>query len=113
MNKAEYPRAVTAVQSLLLNYQPNYNSHRNSQFNRVSNQLMFAQRGKTRDDEGGGKEKEQITRRNMDHITCNDCGEKGQYSGSNNCPTQARLKENAEAFRKIKQRGSSKKNLVG
>ena len=30
MNKAEYPRMVTAVQSLLLNYQHNYNSHRNS-----------------------------------------------------------------------------------
>ena len=26
LNKAEYPRTVTAVQSLLLNYQPNYNS---------------------------------------------------------------------------------------
>ena len=45
LNKAEYPRTVTPVQSLLLNYQPNYNSHRNSQSNRVSNQLMFAQRG--------------------------------------------------------------------
>ena len=30
LNKAEYPRTLTAVQSLLLNYQPNYNSHRNS-----------------------------------------------------------------------------------
>ena len=42
LNKAEYPRMVTAVQSLLLNYQPNYNSNRNSQSNEVSNQLMFA-----------------------------------------------------------------------
>ena len=50
LNKAEYPRTVTTVQSLLLNYQPNYNSHKNSQSNGVSNQLMFAQREKTGDD---------------------------------------------------------------
>ena len=56
LNKAEYPRTVNAVQSLLLNYQPNYKSHRNPQFNGVSNQLMFAQRGKNGDDEGDGKE---------------------------------------------------------
>ena len=37
MNKAEYPRTVTAVHSLILNYQPNYNSYRNYQSNRVSN----------------------------------------------------------------------------
>ena len=55
LNKAEYPRTVTAVQSLLLNYQTNYNSHRNYQSNRVRNQLMFAQRGKTGDDEGNRK----------------------------------------------------------
>ena len=54
-NKAEYPRTVNALQSLLLNYQTNYNSHRNSQSNGVSNQLMFAQRGKTGDDEDDGK----------------------------------------------------------
>ena len=42
LNKAEYPRAVTTVQSLLLNYQPNYNSDRNYKYNGVSNQLMFA-----------------------------------------------------------------------
>ena len=55
LNKAEYSRTVTAVQSLLLNYQPNYNSHRNSQYKGVSNQLMFAQSGKTGDDKGDGK----------------------------------------------------------
>ena len=55
LNKVEYPRTFTAVQSLLLNYQPNYNSNRNSQSNRVSNQLMFAQRGKTGDNEGERK----------------------------------------------------------
>ena len=101
--KAEYPRTVTAVQSLLLNYQHNYNSHRNSQSNGVSNQLMFAQHRKTGDNEGDRKEKEQITRINLDHITCNYCGEKGHYSGNNDCPTQSKLKEDAEAFRKVKQ----------
>ena len=46
LNKVEFPRTVTAKQSLLLNYQHNYNSNRNSQSNGVSNQIMFAQRGK-------------------------------------------------------------------
>ena len=55
LKKAEYPRTVTAVQSLLLNYQPNYNSNGSSKYNRVSNQLMFAQRGKTGDGEGDRK----------------------------------------------------------
>ena len=81
LNKAEYPRSVTAVQILLLNHQPNYNSHRNSQPNGVSNQLMFAQRGKTGDNGGDRKEKEQRPRRNLDHITCNNCGEKVHYAG--------------------------------
>ena len=101
--------AVTAVQSLLLNYQPNYNSHRNSQSNGVSNQLMFAQRGKNGDNEGNRKDKEQRPRRNLDHITCNDCGEKGHYAVTNYYPTQASLKEDSEAFRKMKQDKSSNK----
>ena len=58
LNKVEYPRMVTAVQSLLLNYQYSYSSHGNYQSNGVSNQLMFAQRGKTGDNEGDRKEKE-------------------------------------------------------
>ena len=70
---------------------------------------MFAQRGKTGDDKGDGKEKEQRPRRNLDHISCNDCGEKGHYAGNNNFPSQARLKEDAEAFRKMKQEKSSNK----
>ena len=111
LNKAEYPRTVTAVQSLLLNYQPNYNSHRNYQCSGVSNQLMFAQRGKTGDGEGDGKDKEQRPRRNLDHITRNDCGEKVHYSGNNDFPTQARLKEDAEALRKMKQEKSSKTHI--
>ena len=45
----------------------------------------------------------------MDHITCNDCRGKGHYAGKNKCPTQARLKEDAEAFRKMKQEKSSNK----
>ena len=61
---------------------------------------MFAQHGKTGDDEGDAKEKEQIPRRNLDHITCNEYGEKGHYAGNKNFPTQARLKEDAEAFKK-------------
>ena len=74
INKAEYPGTVTVVQSLLLNYQHNYNSNINSQSKGVSNQLIFAQRGKTGDDEGNRKEKEKRSRRYMDHITCSDCG---------------------------------------
>ena len=70
---------------------------------------MFAQHGKTGDDEGDGKEKEQRPRRNLDHITCKDSGEEGHYAGNNNCPTQARLKEGAEVFRKMKQNKSSNK----
>ena len=111
LNKVEYPRTVPAVKSLLLNYQPNYNSDINSQSNRVNNQLMFAQRGKTGDDEGNGKEKEQIPRRNLDHIACNECGEKGHYAGNNECLTQTRLKEDAESFIKMKQEKSSNKNV--
>ena len=57
LSKEEYPRAVTAFHSLLLKYQPNYNSNKNYQSNGVSNQLIFAQRGKTGDEKGDGKEK--------------------------------------------------------
>ena len=92
LDRAEYPRTVTAVQSILLKYQPTYNSNRISQSNGVSNQLMFLQHGKTGDDEGDRKEKEQRPRRNLDHITCNDCGEKVRYSGNNDCPNQSKLK---------------------
>ena len=74
LNKVEYPRTVTAVQSLILNYQPNYNSNINSQSNGVSNQLVFAQRRKTGNNKDDRKEKEQRPRRNLDHITCKDCG---------------------------------------
>ena len=52
MNKGEYPRTVTAVHSLLLNYQPNYNSSRKSQYQVAGSQQMFPQRGKTWDGEG-------------------------------------------------------------
>ena len=62
LNNTEYPRTITSVQSLLLNYQPNYNANRNSQLNRVSNQLVFEQHRKNGDNEGDGKEKEQIPR---------------------------------------------------
>ena len=74
---------------------------------------MFAQRGKTGDDEGDGKKKEHRPRRNLEHITCNDCVEKVHYAGNNDFPTQARLKEDAEALRKMKQEKSSNKTLGG
>ena len=55
LNKSEYPRTVTAEQSLLLNYQPNYNSNRQSKSQCVSKTIMFSQlwgneydQGKTR-----------------------------------------------------------------
>ena len=103
LNKTQYLRTVTMVQSLLLNYQHNYNSNRQSQSKGVSNQIMFAQHGKTGD--GGGEKKDQIKKpqRNLDHITCNYCGEKGHYAGNNQLSTQTKLKEDAEAFRKMKQ----------
>ena len=68
---------------------------------------MFAQRGKTGDNKGDLKEKEQRPRRNMYHITCKYCGEKCHYDGKHDCPTKSRLKEDAEAFRKTKQEKSS------
>ena len=49
LNKAEYPRNGTAVQSLILNYQSNYNSYSKYQSQGVRNQFIFAQRGKTGD----------------------------------------------------------------
>ena len=55
LNKAEYPRTLTAVHILLLKYQPNYNSNIHSQSNGVINQLMFAQRRKNGDNEGDRK----------------------------------------------------------
>ena len=57
LNKAEYPRTVTSAKSILLKYQPNYESNRNSQPNRVRNQIMFAQHRETEDGEGDGKER--------------------------------------------------------
>ena len=83
LNKAEYPRTVTSVQSILLNYQHNYNSNGNYQSNGVINQLMFASRRKNGDDKGDGKEKEHRPRRNLYHITCIDYGENCNYSGDN------------------------------
>ena len=82
LNMAEYPMTVTAVQIHLLNYQPNHKSNGKSQSKGVSNQLIFAQRGKTGDDKGNRKEKEQRPRRNLYHITCNYCGDKGHYYGN-------------------------------
>ena len=51
LNKSEYPRTFTAVQSLLLNYHNSYNSNDKSQYHGVNNQLMFKQHAKTWDDD--------------------------------------------------------------
>ena len=91
--KAEYPRTVTAVNSLILNYHPTYKSNMQTQSQSVSNQLMFSQHGKTGDDEGETKENKQNHRRNLYHITCNYCGEKGHYAGKRIFPTYKELKQ--------------------
>ena len=42
-------------------------------------------------------------------ITCNKCGEKCHYSVNSDCPNQSNIKEDAEAFRKMKQEKYSNK----
>ena len=108
-NKAECPRTVTTVHSFLLNYQHNYNSNRNSQSNRVRNQLMFGKRRKTREGKGYKKQNEQRPRRNLEHITCNNCEEKGHYAGNSELSTQIKLKQDSEAFSRTKQEKSNNK----
>ena len=104
---------MTTVKSLLLNYQPNYKSNRNSLSNWVSNQIMFTQRGENGDNKGDIKEKEHRPRRNLARIVCNDCGVKGHYSGKSDCPTQSKIKEDAEAFSNMKQEKYPKKPPSG
>ena len=41
--------------------------------------------------------------RNLDHITCNDCGEKFHYAGNSEFSKQKNTKEDVESFRKYKQ----------
>ena len=101
LNKAEYPKTVTSVRSLIINYQ--HNSTRQYQSQGAVNPLMFTQRGKTEDDEGETKEENKKSRRNLDHITCNEYGIKLYYAGNSGCYSQSKLKENAEAFMKMKQ----------
>ena len=43
---------------------------------------MFAQSGKTGDGDGETKDDKQNPQINLDHITCNYCGEKGHYTGN-------------------------------
>ena len=74
---------------------------------------MFVQHKKTRDDEGNRKEKYQRPIRNLDHITCNYSGEKFQYAGNIECSTKTKLKEDAEAFRKMKKEKSANKTPGG
>ena len=71
------------VQNLLLNYQPNYTYDRKYQSNGVRNKLMSAQRRKTKYDDSEKKYENQKPRRNLEYITYNDCGEKGQYVSNN------------------------------
>ena len=113
MKKSEYPRTAAEVYNILLYYQHNYKYNSNSQSNGVRNQLMFAQYGKNGDGKGDRKEKKRRPRRNLDHITCNYCGEKGQYFGNSECSTQINLKEDVEEFRKKKQEKSANKPLGG
>ena len=80
------------VQSLLLNYQTKYSSNKQSQYNCFTTQLIFAQRGKTGDDNGETKYKKEKPLRNLEHITCNGCGEKVHYAGNNGCYTQKKSK---------------------
>ena len=94
---------MNTVKSLLLKYQHNYKSNRNHQSNGVRNQLIFAQRRKTGDDEGYGKENENRPRRTLDPITCNNCGEKIHYAVNSDCPTKTNITEDAEAFRNMRQ----------
>ena len=56
LNNEEYPRTATVVKSLILNFQPKYNSNSKYQYQGFSNPLMFALRGKTEYDEGETKE---------------------------------------------------------
>ena len=36
--------------------------------------------------------------KSIDHITCNDCGVKGHYTGNSELSTQKKLKEDAESI---------------
>ena len=74
LNKAEYPRTVTALHSLILNDQTTYNYNSEYQYKGVINQRMFSQCGKNGDDEGETKDDKQYPQRNLDHIICNNCG---------------------------------------
>ena len=44
----------------------------------------------------------------MDHINCNNCGERVHYDGNSECSTQIKLKEDAEALSKTKQEKPAK-----
>ena len=57
---------------------------------------MLSQRGKTGYDKGETKEDKQNPRINLDHINCNDCGEKFHYARKSEYFTQTNIKEDAE-----------------
>ena len=59
--------------------------------------------GKLGYDKGKIKDDKQNLLRNLDHITCNDCGEKFHYAGNSEFSKQKNTKEDVESFRKSKQ----------
>ena len=74
---------------------------------------MFAQRGKTGDNECDRKEKEQRPMRNLNHINYNNCGEKCHYAGKNDWPNKDRLKEYEEELMKMNEEKSSNNHPDG
>ena len=75
MNKLDYPKTVTVVQSLTLNYQHNYNSNSNPNPKVLAikwSSLNVGKPGMMK-----AKQKNKIkTRSNLEHITWNDLGGK-------------------------------------
>ena len=53
---------------------------------------MFAQSGKTGYDDVETKDDKQNPQINIEHITWNDCGGKGHYTGNIECSTYTELK---------------------
>ena len=46
-----------------------------------------------------GSNRDDDPARNIGHINCNDCGEKGHYSGIRYSSVQVQLRKDAEAYR--------------
>ena len=64
---------------------------------------MFVQRGKTGEDEGETNGNKQKKRRNIDHVTRNECGEKVHYAVNSECSTytySSRMQKNSVKWSK-------------